>query len=131
MRIAISTETDSGLSAPVAAHFGRCPYFTIVDVEGDEIKSAQPITNPYFPQHEPGAIPQFISTHGVQVMLAGGMGRRAVAIFEEFGIQPITGAFGTVQQAVEQVLQGQLAGAVPCSEGVLHLGHGHDHGHCS
>ena len=56
-------------------------------------------------------------------MLAGGMGRRAVAFFEEFGIQAVTGASGTVRHALEQYLGGKLQGAEPCSTS---LGHEHE-----
>jgi predicted Fe-Mo cluster-binding NifX family protein len=130
MRIAVSTETEGGLTAPVAAHFGRCPFFTIVEMEGETIKSAEPIKNPYFPQHEPGSIPKFIKDQDVEVMLAGGMGRRAVAFFEEFNIHPVTGASGTVQQGIEALLRGELAGAEPCLQH-LHIGRdGQEHEHC-
>jgi predicted Fe-Mo cluster-binding NifX family protein len=46
-----------------------------------------------------------------------------VAFFEQYGIQPVTGATGTVRQSVEQYLGGQLEGAAPCRESVEH-GHG-------
>jgi predicted Fe-Mo cluster-binding NifX family protein len=53
-------------------------------------------------------------------MLSGGMGGRAVAFFREYGIEPATGASGTVKEAVAQYLSGNLHGAAPCSESVEH-----------
>jgi predicted Fe-Mo cluster-binding NifX family protein len=127
MRIAISSETNAGLDAPVAEHFGRCPFFTLVEVEGDCVKAVQVVANPFFPNHEPGQVPQFIHSQGAEVMLTGGMGGRAVAFFQQFGIQPVTGASGLVRQALAGLQDGALSGWAPCSESVTH---GHDdHSH--
>ena len=60
-------------------------------------------------------------------MLTGGMGYRAVTFFEQYGIQPVTGASGTVRDAVDQFLNGQLTGAAPCSESVAHAEGGPHH----
>jgi len=120
MRIAVSTDTKHGLDAAVSPHFGRCPFYTLVDVQDGQVNSVQIVPNPYFPDHVPGVIPQFIHSQGADVMLTGGMGQRAVAFFEQYGIQPVTGAGGTVRQAVEQFLNGQITGASPCHESVSH-----------
>jgi predicted Fe-Mo cluster-binding NifX family protein len=128
MRIAISTETNGGLDAPVAEHFGRCPFFAMVDLEGEHVQSVQVVPNPFFPRHEPGQVPAFVHSHGVDAMVTGGMGGRAAQFFEQYGIRPVTGASGTVREAVARFQRGELAGWAPCSESVAH-GHGHDQGH--
>jgi predicted Fe-Mo cluster-binding NifX family protein len=125
MRIAVSTETNAGLDAPVAGHFGRCPFYALVDLQDGQISSVQTVANPYFPEHAPGVIPQFIHSQGAHVMLTGGMGYRAVNFFEQFGIQPVTGASGTVRQTLEAFLNGQLAGAAPCHESAHGCGDEH------
>jgi predicted Fe-Mo cluster-binding NifX family protein len=122
MRIAVSTETNAGLDAAVAGHFGGCPFFTLIDLEEEQIRAIQVVANPYFLAHEPGQVPQFVHSQNVNVMLTGGMGGRAVAFFEQYGIQPVTGAAGTVRQAIAAFLQGQIAGAAPCRD------HGHNCG---
>jgi len=122
-RIAISAETNDGLDSVVSPHFGRCPYFALVDVEGVEIKAIQVIPNPYYGRHQPGQVPGFIRSQAVDVMLTGGMGGRAVGFFEQYGIQPVTGAAGTVRTALERYLSGDLDGVAPCRESVEH-GHG-------
>jgi predicted Fe-Mo cluster-binding NifX family protein len=33
-RIAFACETNLGLQAEMSAHFGRCPYYAIVDIDG-------------------------------------------------------------------------------------------------
>jgi predicted Fe-Mo cluster-binding NifX family protein len=125
MRIAISTETDGGLDAPVAGHFGRCPFFALVDLEDELVQAVQVVPNPYFPNHEPGQVPAFVYSHGADAMVTGGMGGRAAQFFGQYGIRPVTGASGTVREALAQFQRGELGGWAPCSESVAH-GHGGD-----
>jgi predicted Fe-Mo cluster-binding NifX family protein len=119
-RIAVSVGTDQGLDAPISPHFGRCPYFAVVLVEGQDILGVETVANPFFPNHEPGQVPGFIHSLNASVMLSGGMGGRAVAFFRQYGIEPATGAGGTVREAVTQYLDGGLRGAAPCHESVEH-----------
>lgn len=123
MRIAVSIETNNGLDSMVAHHFGRCPYFAIVDVDGSNVKAVEVVPNPYYGAHQPGQVPGFIYQHEADVMLSGGMGGRAIQFFQQYGIQPATGANGTVRTALESYLGGELTGAAPCKESVEH-GHG-------
>ena len=127
MRIAISTETNNGLDSVVAHHFGRCPFFALVDVEGRDIKAVEVIENPFYAGHQPGQVPDFIHTQNADVMLSGGMGRRAIDFFQQYGIETATGADGTVQSALESYLGGELSGAAPCKESVEHHEHGQQH----
>ena len=120
MRIALSADNDSGLDSVISPHFGRCPYYVFVDVEEQEVASVRSAQNPFYGQHRPGAVPGFINDQGANVMLTGGMGRRAVAFFEQLGIEAVTGASGTVRQALEQYLGGRLRGAEPCGVSVAH-----------
>jgi len=122
-KIAIGVLDANGLEAQVSPHFGRCPYFALADVEGKEVLGVEMISNPFYPNHEPRQIPEFIHRQGAQVMLAGGMGGRAVAFFREYGVEPATGAAGTVRESLERYLGGGLNGASPCDESVEH-GHG-------
>lgn len=125
MRIAISANENNGLDSAIGAHFGRCPYFVLVDVEGQAVTAVQTIDNPYYSAHQPGQVPGFIQSQAADVMLSGGMGGRAVSFFQQYGIEPVTGAAGTVRQSVESYLSGQLTGTAPCAESVEH-GHGHE-----
>lgn len=127
MRVAISADDGNGLDSVVSPHFGRCPYFVLVDLSGQEVKDVNAVSNPYYGNHRPGQVPALINSYGVDVMLTGGMGHRAITFFGEFGIQPVTGAAGTVRQSLEGYLGGALQGAAPCRESVQH-DHEHDDG---
>ena len=127
MRIAVSVDTRNELDSVVAAHFGRCPYFALIDLEGAEVTEVNVVDNPFYSNHSPGQVPGFINEQGANVMLAGGMGRRAVVFFEQMGIEAATGAAGTVRQALESYLGGTLSGVKPCSESEAHHAAGHHH----
>jgi len=122
-KIAISAGEDHGLDSVVSPHFGRCPYFVLVDLQDGEVTTASAVPNPYYSQHQPGQVPGFIHSQQVDVMLTGGMGGRAIAFFEQYGIQAATGASGTVRHALEQYVGHQLREAEPCHESIEH-GHG-------
>jgi predicted Fe-Mo cluster-binding NifX family protein len=122
-RIAISADDGSGLDSAVSAHFGRCPYFVLVDLEEGEITEVRALPNPYYEQHQPGQVPQFIHGQQADAMLSGGMGGRAIAMFQQYGIVAATGATGTVRSALEAYWGGELQGVEPCHESTEH-GHG-------
>ena len=123
MRIALSAENKNGLESVISPHFGRCPHFVLVDLEDHQVRAVQEVDNPYFGHHQPGQVPAFINSLGADVMLTGGMGGRAIMFFQQFGIEGVTGAYGTVRQSVERYLGGELKGAAPCKESEEH-GHG-------
>jgi predicted Fe-Mo cluster-binding NifX family protein len=100
MRVALSTEGEH-----VAVHFGRCPAFTIVDIENGSIVSRESIDNP---GHQPGFIPQFLQEKGVNCIISGGMGMRAAGMFEELGITALTGVQGTIDEVLNQFIEGTL-----------------------
>jgi len=116
MRVAISCDGGGGLEGLVSPHFGRCSHFLLIDLEGAGIRSAREVPNPLADGHGPGQVPQFMASHQVEVMLSGGMGRRAIAAFEELGIEAVTGASGSARRALESYLGGALQGSDPCLE---------------
>ncbi len=119
-KIAVAVLDANGLDAQISPHFGRCPYFALVEIAGQEVSAMEMVANPHYPNHEPGQVPAFIHNLGAQVMLAGGMGGRAVAFFKQYGIEPATGAAGTVRASLSRYLGGDLQGAAPCRESVEH-----------
>jgi predicted Fe-Mo cluster-binding NifX family protein len=123
MRVAVSADNKNGLDSVVSPHFGRCPHFVLVDLDGHGVTEVQEVDNPYYGHHQPGQVPALIDSLGANVMLTGGMGGRAIMFFQQFGIEGVTGAYGTVRQSVERYLGGQLKGAAPCKESEEH-GHG-------
>lgn len=124
MRIAFSCDDNKGLNATMSHHFGRCAYYTFVDVENNEVKKVEVLENPFANQHEPGAVPQYIHQQNADVMISGGMGGRAMQFFNQFGVEPVTGGQGFVNAVLDQYLNGELKGAHGCAESEEH--HHHD-----
>jgi len=112
--IAIAGEDDKGLEGEVSAHFGRCPYYTMVEVVDKKITDSKIVKNPHFGAHAPGVMPKFIHSLGADVILAGGMGPQAINMFQNFGIDVVTGGVGRVGAVVEAYLDGRLKGIVAC-----------------
>ncbi|MGB2895285.1 MAG: NifB/NifX family molybdenum-iron cluster-binding protein [Anaerolineales bacterium] len=100
MRFAFSSDDSQGLESNVSQHFGRCPYFVLVDFEDETVKEVNVVDNPYFEGHGPGQVPEYIASLGTNVMISGGMGRRANVFFDNYGIKTAAGAIGTVQEAL-------------------------------
>ncbi len=112
--IAVASLDDKGLEGEVSGHFGRCPFYTLVKVRGATISDAKSVPNPHFQRHVPGVMPAFIRDLGADVILAGGMGPRAIQLFQSYGIEVVTGGLGTVRKVLEAYLGGVLTGIVPC-----------------
>ena len=90
----------------LCAHFGHCQQFAIIETEDGRIKDKELHTPP---PHEPGVLPKWLAELGVSVVIAGGMGRRALDLFNQNGIQVTVGAPSSLPEVlVEQHLKGTL-----------------------
>ena len=100
MRIAVACDNGK-----VSEHFGHCEAFAIYDAEDADITKSASVANP---GHRPGFLPNFLNDLGTNVIISGGMGAGAVDIFNEHGIEVITGAAGDPGAAVKSYLRGEL-----------------------
>ena len=99
-KIAIAAEGQS-----VSEHFGHCEGFTIYWTDAGQIIRQEFLPNP---GHKPGLLPNLLNDNGVQVVIAGGMGGGAIEIFNEKGIDVITGARGQLDTTIASYLAGDL-----------------------
>ena len=90
----------------LCSHFGHCEQFAVLQVKEGAIGGKELHTPP---PHEPGVLPQWLGDLGVNLIIAGGMGQRALGLFEERGIKVITGAGSREPEAL---VQDYLAGAL-------------------
>jgi predicted Fe-Mo cluster-binding NifX family protein len=86
MKIAIPT-----VNGKLAMHFGHCEQFAIVNVD-DASKKITGVDLETPPPHEPGVLPRWLKDYGANIIISGGMGGRAKGMFENYGIQVVTGA---------------------------------------
>lgn len=91
----------------VAEHFGHCEQFAIFTVNGGNIGTPDYVAPP---AHEPGAFPAWLKKQGAEVVITGGMGKRAQALFSQNGIQVISGVSSAEpQELVSKYADGTLA----------------------
>ena len=90
----------------LTAHFGHCQEFAMVEVEDNQIKNKETLVPP---PHEPGVLPKWLHDQGANVIIAGGMGARALDLFSQNDIKVIVGASAlTPEELVNQYLANTL-----------------------
>ena len=101
------------IAVPLAAgklslHFGHCEAFALVDVDpaSRQIVKREDVAAP---PHQPGLLPQWLAERGATVIIAGGMGQRALSLFASNGIAVVAGA---PPEAPEQLVAAYLAGTL-------------------
>jgi len=110
MKFAISTDGEF-----VSPHFGRCPSFTIVEIESNTVVKKEVLANP---GHHPGYLPEFFHQKGVNSIICGGIGQRAERILQQHGINMIVGIEGKIVDVIEKLVKGELkAGKSLCEPG--------------
>jgi ATP-binding protein involved in chromosome partitioning len=118
-----STENESGktlvIAIPVAGgrlctHFGHSQWFALLEVDTAkrEILNSRQLDPP---AHQPGVLPRWLHNHGVNLVIAGGMGRRAQGIFAEQGIQVVVGA---PPESPEEIARSYLEGNLGLGENI-------------
>ena len=121
MKIAIPVENGR-----LNSHFGGSRQFAIIEVDPNTKATVRAETLPA-PEHQPGAFPRWLREWGVEVVIVGGIGHRALAIFAQHGIQVRAGQpDAPVETLVAACLEGRL---VQTPEGCAHHRHHHEHGH--
>jgi predicted Fe-Mo cluster-binding NifX family protein len=123
LRIAVPTQ--AGRFSP---HFGGAERFSLYEVD-ERTRAVVSQSSAVPPPHERGAFPTWLKEQGANVILAGGMGPRAVQIFRHFGIETVLGVTGgEPDQLVRAYLDGTLvATGEGCGGGGLHdCGDHHD-----
>lgn len=131
MKICIPTNGEAGLDDSVGEHFGRVPTYTIVDLDTDEVKVIPNTSNHMNGQGYP---PEIMAREGVNAMVCSGLGRRAITMFSELGIEVYIGASGTVKDAVEDFKKGRLNKAdesSACGQHAFRDQHHHDQEGCN
>lgn len=127
MKICIPTIGEKGLDNLVGEHFGRVPTYTIVDLETNEVKVIPNTSEHMGGQGHP---PEIMSKEGVDIMVCRGLGRRAIMMFDELGIEVYIGASGSVKDAVAAFKQGKLQRAGvddACGRHAFRDQHYHEH----
>ena len=105
MKVCIPSMGNKGLEELIGEHFGRVPFYTVIDLETDEV-TIVPNTSHHMDGR--GYPPEIMAKHQVNAMICTGLGRRAIGMFEDFGIEVYIGATGRVRDAVRAFKEGRL-----------------------
>jgi predicted Fe-Mo cluster-binding NifX family protein len=127
----VTASTTVTIAIPVSdgrlhGHFGGCTHFALVsaDREKKTILSTRTVAAP---PHAPGFFPRWLHGQGVNAIIAGGIGRRALELFAEQGIEVRAGQpDAPLEELVASFLSGSLT---ETPEACKNQGHDHDHGH--
>ena len=85
--LAIPSETNEGLVGKRSDHFGHCPIFTLVDIHDNQVGNIRTVDNI---AHGAGGCMKpvaMLAEHGVNAMVAAGMGRGPFLKMQEHGIK--------------------------------------------
>ena len=86
MKKRIAIPLENGI---LCSHFGHCQQFAIIDTVDKSVSEVNTVTPP---PHEPGLLPAWLSDKGVTDVIAGGMGQRAIELFNQQKINVFVGA---------------------------------------
>lgn len=70
-------------------HFGHCQQFALIEVRNKEVGK---VTYLDAPAHQPGLLPPWLAERGTTDVIAGGMGQRAIQLFNQEGVNVFVGA---------------------------------------
>jgi len=108
-RIAVPSIEAGGLDGQRSGHFGHCDVFTLVDVEGGEIKKVTTISNQSHVQGGCMVPVNLLAEHQVNALIVGGMGMRPLMGFRQAGIDVYHDATRSeIRPVVEDLIAGKL-----------------------
>jgi predicted Fe-Mo cluster-binding NifX family protein len=86
-RIVIPAASQDGLNAYLAEHFGRAPYFAVVDLnDNGEVANVKTVSNIPHSTGRTGQPHEVVLGLHPNVIIVYGMGRRGIGSFQSVGI---------------------------------------------
>ncbi|MGB9727992.1 MAG: NifB/NifX family molybdenum-iron cluster-binding protein [Nitrososphaeria archaeon] len=107
MKVAVSA-TGGSLDSQVDPRFGRCAYFIVVDTDTMNFEAIKN-TGAFEASGAGIQAAQTIVSKGVKAVVTGNVGPNAYQVLSSAGVRIFTGAYGTVKEAVERLLRGELS----------------------
>ncbi|MFW5657388.1 MAG: NifB/NifX family molybdenum-iron cluster-binding protein [Bacteroidota bacterium] len=87
-------------------HFGHCPNFTLFEIKDGSITKEYVVDAP---PHQPGLLPPWLANQNVTDVIAGGMGQRAIQLFNQNKVNVFVGA---PQLPAREVVEGFLTESI-------------------
>lgn len=101
VRIVIPTLDENGLDAQLSEHFGRAPYFAVVDLDEDGLVTGQrTIANESEHFGGVGNPPDRILQFKPNALITYGMGPRALNIFQDAKVAVLRTNANTIREVI-------------------------------
>jgi len=116
MKIAVTYDRGN-----VGQHFGRTQFFKVFTVEEGNLVKGELLPGG---EHGHVAKAQFVKDNDIAIIICGGIGQPAVAGVKAAGAEVYPGVTGSVDQAVQDFIAGQLKfnmNTTIINDGHLHL----------
>ena len=108
-RIVIPVIEDSGLESRLSEHFGRAPYFMVVEIDSKgEIVNIEAIPNTSEHFGGFGRPPDKILQLRPTALITYGMGPRALSIFQQARVAVLRANAPTVREVIEAFKRNEL-----------------------
>ncbi len=109
LRLAVPADSDTGLQSTRSGHFGRCNYYTLIDIKDNQIVKITPLKNGGHTQGGCFAPVMLLSGNHVTKLVVAGIGGRPLQGFRANGIEVYFGGGNTVEETLNLYLNDQLS----------------------
>lgn len=120
-RIVVPTVDESGLYAQIAEHFGRAPYFTVVELtDNGEVSNVKTVPNVGEHAGGMGYTHDNIMELRPNAIIVYGMGPRGLSTFQNAGVAVLKANASTVREVIASYKDDKLQ---ELTEGCHHARH--------
>lgn len=106
MRLCIPTRDDSGREATRSEHFGRAPYYAVVDTDTSDVEVVENESDHHGGSTQP---PVFVANLDVDAVVVEELGERSMSVFEKRGIDVYRASQTDVESLVDAFERGALS----------------------
>ncbi|MFH1328183.1 MAG: NifB/NifX family molybdenum-iron cluster-binding protein [Candidatus Bathyarchaeota archaeon] len=129
-RIIIPTENQEGLNAKLAEHFGRAPYYTVVELgQNGEVINIKTVPNVGEHAGGMGFSHDHILEYKPTALIVYGMGPRGLNTFQSAGVAVLKANASTVSEVILAYKKGALPELTEGCEHAHHKDEHHEHEH--
>jgi predicted Fe-Mo cluster-binding NifX family protein len=129
-RVIVPTENQEGLKAQLAEHFGRAPYYTVVEFgEDSEVSNVRTVPNVGEHAGGMGFSHDHILEYKPTALIVYGMGPRGLNTFQSAGVAVLKANANTVSEVISAYKNDALPELTEGCEHAHHKDEHHEHGH--
>jgi predicted Fe-Mo cluster-binding NifX family protein len=129
-RVIVPAEDQKGLNARLAEHFGRAPYYAVVDFdENGEVADVKTVPNVGEHAGGIGFAHDHILEYKPNAIIVYGMGPRGLITFQDAGVAVLKANANTVGEVVAAYREDKLQELTEGCEQAHHKDAHHEHSH--